>query len=166
MKKILILFLLLSLSSCSDGDFDVPSFDFSETVTSCGEYVLYVSNSNKTEVLAISLIKTHLGTVAGEKSISVGTAAAATSIKVTYRILDSEFGTDYFCQSIPPLTPSVSKELIAESGKVIIKTTAVITGSNITSYKHEISFTDLLFFDGTERVYFQTFSFGTFSVKV
>lgn len=166
MKKILILFLILSLSSCNDGDFDVPSFNFSETVTSCGEYVLYVSNSSKTEILALSLIKSHLGTVAGEKSISVGTSVSASSIKVTYRILDAAISTDYFCQSIPPLTPSVSKELIAESGEVIVKTTAVLTGTKITSYKYDISFSDLLFFDGTERVFFQTFSFGTFTVKV
>ena len=165
MKKILTLLLIFSLSSCSDGDFDVPSFNFTDTVTSCGEYVLYVTNSSKTELLALSLVKTHLGTTAGEKTIDIGSTAAATSIKATYRIVASAIGTDYFCQNIPPLEPKVSKELIATSGTVTIKTTEVLSGTTITGYKHEISLNQLLFFDGTERVFFETFPFGTITVK-
>jgi hypothetical protein len=166
MKKILTLLLIFSLSSCSDGDFDVPSFEFTDTVTSCGEYVLYVTNSGKTELLALSLVKTHLGTTVGEKTIALGASAATTSIKATYRILDSEFGTDYFCQNIPPTEPKVTKELIATSGNVTIITTQVLTGTAITGYKYEISLSELLFFDGTDRVYFETFPYGSITIKV
>lgn len=166
MKKLLTLFLIFTLCSCNDGDFDVPSFNFEATVNSCGSYVLYISNSSKTEILALSLVATHLGTTAGEKTISIGSTAATSSIKATYRILDEAFGTDYFCQNIPPVSPRVSKELVATEGKVLIKTSEVLTGTKITGYKHEITLTQLLFFDGTERVYFETFSFGTITINV
>ena len=166
MKKILIFLFLFSLFSCSDGDFDVPSFEFSETVSGCGEYVLYVTNSSKKEVLVLNLTKTQLGTSVGEKSFSISKTASASSIKATYRILDAAIGSNYFCQTIPPLTPKVTKELIAESGTVIIKTTEVISNNVVTGYKFEISMTDLLFFDGTERVFFETFNFGTITINI
>lgn len=166
MKKTLLFLFLFSLISCNDGDFDVPSFEFSETVSGCGEYVLYISNSSKKEVLALNLATTQLGTTVEEKSFSISKTASTSSIKATYRILDAAIGTNYFCQSIPPLTPKVTKELIAESGTVIIKTSEVITNSVVVGYKYEISMTDLLFFDGTERVFFETFNFGTITINI
>ena len=166
MKKIIILFIAITLFSCNDGDFDVPSFEFSETVSVCGEYVLYISNSSKKEVLALNLTTTQLGTTVEEKSFSISKTASTSSIKATYRILDAAIVSNYFCQTIPPLTPKVTKELIAESGTVIIKTTEVISNNVVTGYKFEISMTDLLFFDGTERVYFETFKFGILTVNI
>ena len=156
----------MSLSSCNDGDFDVPSFEFSETVNSCGEYILYVKNSSSTELLAISLVKAQLGTTVGTKNYDISTTSSATTITATYRIVDAAIGSSYFCQSIPPTTPIVTKELIAEDGEVIIETTEVLTNNVVTSYKHNISFSNLLFFDGTDRVYFETFTFGSITISL
>lgn len=160
MKKLIIPFLTFLLVGCNDGNFDVPAFEFSDTVNSCGEYILYKTNSNKTEVLVVTLNPEHFGTALNETSIF----KISSALKVTYRIFKEGIASDYFCQSIPPSTPTVLKELIADSGSVNITTTAIETNGNSTTYTYEIFLTDLLFTDESERVYFETLSIGTFTI--
>ncbi|REE82034.1 hypothetical protein BX611_1577 [Lutibacter oceani] len=157
MKKLITLFVAFTLFSCNDGDFDVPAFEFTDTVNSCGEYLLYKLNTEKTEAIIISLSPTQLGTIAGEKTYTI-----SSTLKVTYRLFDEAIGTDYFCQEIPPSTPIVLKELDAESGTLIINTIEVVEDEVITGYEYEISISNLLFLDNNERIFFETFSFGVF----
>jgi len=157
MKKIIILFIAVTLFSCNDGDFDVPAFEFTDTVNSCGEYLLYKLNTEKTEAIIISLTPTQLGTTAGEKTFTI-----SSTLKVTYRLFDEAIGTTYFCQEIPPAKPIVLKELDAESGNIVIKTIEIIKNEIVTGYKYEISVSNLLFLDNNERIFFETFSFGVF----
>lgn len=162
MKKILILLAIVIFSGCDDGDFDVPAFEFSETVSTCGDVILYVANSSKTEVLVLTMDPTHFTTEVGEVEIDLGETASTTVIKATYRIFNTGFDTDYFCQSIPPASPKVVKELIAQGGKALITTNEVRnTNDVITGYTYTITFSNLFFLDGTERVFFESFDFGT-----
>lgn len=161
MKKIITLFLTISLFSCDDGDFDVPEFEFTETVNSCGEYVLYKTNSTSTEVIVLTLNPTHLGTVIGEKSVSI-----PTSVSVIYRIFNEGIDSDYFCQEIPPLTPTIVKELVATNGTVNILTSEILTDDVVTGYKHSITISDLLFNDVDERILFESFDFGTIDINL
>ncbi|PKP28824.1 MAG: hypothetical protein CVU01_03040 [Bacteroidetes bacterium HGW-Bacteroidetes-18] len=160
MKKLLILFLALALNACNDGDFDVPAFEFTEKVNSCGEFVLYITSTNSTEVLVLTLPKTAIGTV--EKTQSLPFSATVTG---TYRIFDKGIGATYFCQAIPPLEPKIIKELIADGGTVNIITSEVLANSVVTGYKHEITISKLSFNDGKDRIFFENFDFGIFSVK-
>ena len=106
MKKFITLFIALSFFSCDDGDFDTPEFDFEDTVYSCYDYLLYITNSSKTETMAMTLIDGQLGTEIGEKSYPV-----SSSLEVVYRLFDGGIGSDYFCQLIPATTPKVLKEM-------------------------------------------------------
>lgn len=160
MKKLLILFLALTLHACSDGDFDVPSFVFTEKVNSCGTYVLYVANTKSTEVLVITLPTTAIGTVPKTQSFPI----TATS-SVTYRIFDVGIETTYFCQPIPPLEPKIIKELKADEGTINITTAEVLTNNTVTGYSHAITISKLSFNDGKERIYFESFNFGTLTIK-
>lgn len=157
MKKLITLFIAFTLFSCNDGDFDVPSFEFSETVNSCGETILYRLSSDKTEVILLTLSSTQLGTTAGEKTYSL-----SSSLQVIYRIFDDAIDSNYFCQEIPPASPLVLKELEAESGTIIINTTEVFENEIVTGYKYEISISELLFLDDNERIFFETFDFGEY----
>ncbi|PHQ55324.1 MAG: hypothetical protein COC16_05405 [Lutibacter sp.] len=156
MKKLIVLFLAFSLFSCNDGDFDVPVFEFTDTVNSCGEYILYVANSDDTEVLVLSLNTTHINNELGEATYSISSA-----LEVTYRIFEDGIGTDYFCQSIPPTAPIVLKELSAESGTINITTTETSNG-----YTYTITISDLLFNDNDERILFETLDFGIFTITL
>ena len=106
--------------SCNDGDFDVPAFEFTETVKSCGEYLLYKTSDGNTEAIALNLAPTDLPTIEGEAEKTL-----SSSKNVTYRIFDDKIDDNYFCQSIPPLTPQILKELVAEGGTLVITTVAI-----------------------------------------
>jgi len=161
MKKLILLFLTFSLFSCNDGNFDIPAFEFTTTVNTCGEYILYKTNSNSTEAIVLTLNPTNLGTVEGESSVTI-----STDLSVIYRIFNNGIESNYFCQDIPPVTPVVVKELIAESGTINILTTANLTDSIITSYTYEISISNLLFNDSNERIFFENFDFGTLDINL
>ena len=156
MKKIITLFLAFSLFSCNDGNFDVPIFEFTDTVNSCGEYILYVANSDDTEVLVLTLNTTHINNELGDTTYSI-----SSSLEVNYRIFEDGIGTDYFCQAIPPITPIVVKELNAESGTIHITTAETSNG-----YSYTITISDLLFNDSDERILFETLNFGVFSLTL
>lgn len=160
MKKLITLFIAFTLFSCNDGDFDIPSFEFAEEINSCGETILYKLSPDKTEVILLTLSNTQLGTTVGEKSHPI-----SASLNIIYRIFDDAIDTNYFCQEIPPASPLVLKELIAEKGTLIINTIATIKDEEITGYTYEISISELLFLDNKERIFFETFNFGKFEKK-
>jgi hypothetical protein len=161
MKKLILLFLVFSLVSCNDGDFDIPAFEFTEAISSCGEYVLFKKNSESTEVLVLTLSNSQLGKIEGEKTIAISAG------NVIYRIFDASISDNYFCASIPPTIPLVLKDILAESGSINI-ITAIIKNENeeITGYQYDISFSQLLFLDNDGRIYHENFDFGTFIVNL
>jgi hypothetical protein len=161
MKKIITLFIALSFLSCNDGDFDVPGFEFTDEVYGCWNYILYVTSSNKTETMVMTLIDEEIGTEIGEKSYPI-----SPSLEVVYRIFNEGIGTDYFCQAIPPTSPKVIKELDAASGFVNIITSEIFENNVLVGYSYEITILDLLFMDNNERIYFETFKFGTYIIML
>lgn len=161
MKKIIPVFIALFFIACNDGDFDTPEFEFTDTVNDCGEYILYVTNSNGTETLVMTLINNELGTTVGESSFPV-----SSTLEITYRLFDVGITSAYFCQDIPPTSPKVLTELNAESATVNITTSEIITNNVVTGYSYEISISDLLFIDGSERIYYESFPFGTFEIAL
>jgi len=161
MKKLITFFLALSLFSCNDGDFDVPSFDFTDTVNNCGEYILYKKNSNSTEALILTLGTTQISNTVGEVSYAI-----SSSIEVNYRIFEDGISTTYFCQAIPPSTPKVLTELVAESATITITTTEKLTDGLVTGYSYDIAISDLLFSDNGERIFFENLYFGVFEVNL
>jgi len=161
MKKLITFFLTLSLFSCNDGDFDIPSFEFTDTVNNCGEYILYKKNSNSTETLILTLGTTQISSTVGEVSYAV-----SSSLEVNYRIFEDGIDNNYFCQAIPPSTPKVLNELIAESGSITITTTENLTNGLVTGYSYDIAISDLLFNDNGERIFFESLYFGVFEVSL
>ncbi len=161
MKKLLILFLAFTLNACNDGDFDVPVFEFTETVNKCGESVLYITNTQKTEVLVLTLPPKAIDTIVKAQDFPISATVTA-----TYRIVDKAIGANYFCQDIPPLEPKIVKEIKADDGGIVnIITIEVLTNGAITSYNHEITISNLLLKDGNERIYHENFVFGTLKIK-
>lgn len=161
MKKLLILFLAFTLNACNDGDFDVPVFEFTETVNKCGAYVLYITNTTKTEVLVLTLPPTAIDTIVGVKPLPISATVTA-----TYRIFDVGITDKYFCQAIPPLEPKIIKELKADdTGIVNITTAKILKDSILTGYSYEINISNLNFKKGEDRIYRENFVFGTLTIK-
>ena len=157
MKTKFLLLFLIALVSCDDGDFDIPAFEFTETVETCGEYVLYRTNSDKTEAIALSVKSNFFKNEDGTDDLPISSVNA-----ITYRIFSEAIGSNYFCQAIPPSEPIITKELNAQSATINITTTY---NTNNETYTHQIVIKELLFLDGEERIYFETFDFGSITIS-
>ncbi len=160
MRYLFLFFIAFSFLSCDDGDFDVLQFNFETTVNSCGTYVLYRTNSEKTEALIIHLTPTDIVQEVGVKEIQIS------ATNVFYRIFDEALGSDYFCNPIPPTSPTVLKEWTAIAGihnKILIDTTEIIdeTDNTITGYKHTITFSNLVLENNGVQEKYISYEFGS-----
>jgi len=102
MKRVLVFILMIMVSSCDDGDVDIPAFEFQTTVQICGSYVLYRSNDDSTEALILQLSP-------GDFSETSITNIPLSAEVCSYRIFDSAFNQDYFCSDVPPVSPVVTR---------------------------------------------------------
>ena len=165
MRFFLIITLIIGLSSCNDGDFDTLAFNFSDTVNTCGEHVLYRTSTSNTEALIILLKQADIVDEVGTKIVPI------TTDNVIYRSFDDVVGSDYFCADIPPLTPLVLAQWLATSSstsKIKIETSILIdeeTGEQ-TAYKHLITLENLVISNEESQEIFETYVFGSFNTPL
>jgi len=113
MKKIFVFLLVLFALSCDDGNFDVPEFNFSnESIDDCGDLVLFKINSTESLVIEINEDNTNDSFFTEIKANKVISLIENGSNRVTYRTFDIAPTSNYFCQNIPPTTPTVINEWI------------------------------------------------------
>ncbi len=122
MKKFVYLFVAVSLlTSCDDGDLIVTDFNFeNRNLQWCGDtenQVLFnINNDLVHEALAFRFnLDTpnprFFSTETGQITIPLNAEN-----QVIYRVFDGEVTADYFCNSIPPVSPSVTEEFRSTSG--------------------------------------------------
>ena len=121
MKKMLLFFVAINLLSCDDGNIDIPEFSFDNTtINYCGDLVL--SKINDSEVLIIELDEDNTDNAFLTEVREDGdtyTLSESGSNTITYRTFDSEPSTNYFCQNIPPTSPTVINEWTGEGDLVV-----------------------------------------------
>ncbi len=135
-------FLLLSLcalvlTSCSDGDIIVSSFDFTgQPVELCRtvqvnapqnvKYVFSKVNNDNGEALAVEFVTTDdiLEKVSDNGPYLIKISGGDS--KVSYRRFDGDLPSDYFCSAIPPGTPKVLEEYLSTEGSVDITTQGIL----------------------------------------
>jgi hypothetical protein len=164
MKKILTLIACLLLISCDDGDFDVPAFEFNETLYNCplkdNSYTLFTLSDSEALIIIVttSQIKNKVSTSPLTLSI--------TSSNVIYRTFDDAVSESYFCEDIPPLTPAVLSNwtgVAGDSSAIIIETTEELDNTNtLIGYKHTISFQNLTLENGNSSLVYAEELFGSF----
>jgi len=164
MRFYLFFIIAISLLSCDDGDFDQIQFNFDSKINVCGEYLMYRTSSEKKEALILVVSKEDIVNEVGEVTIPI------TANNIVYRIFSDKVGTDYFCASIPPAQPTVTKEWLAVSGtanKISIITTEILneTGT-ITGYKHEIGFHNLILENNDLQERYTFYKFGDFETAI
>ena len=164
MKKILTLIACILLISCDDGDFDVPAFEFDETVYNCSlkynSYTLFrLSNS---EALIVILTTSQVRNKVSTTSITT----PISSTNVVYRTFNGDVSESYFCEDIPPLTPTVLTNWTGVTGdfsEIIIETTEELDNtSTLIGYKHTISFQNLILESGNSSIVYVEELFGSF----
>lgn len=117
MRKYLVIILLSTLYGCNDGDVIVSSFDFNETnLQFCGGpggYLFFKLNQAGTESISVRLgINDELFLQSDTLDVVLNNNTHYSN----YRIYSSAIDNDYFCNEVPPSTPEVSTEYLANSG--------------------------------------------------
>jgi hypothetical protein len=136
MKSVLSLILvLLFLNSCDDGNINVISFDFSKAkAQSCnmgisGKFFVFSKQDQRTFIIQTSELNfANEVTPEGAPRIIL---INGTTDKVLYREYSDKITDGTICSAIPPVSPVVTKELLAVGGSIVITTTAV-TSENAT----------------------------------
>jgi len=120
------LVLCISLQSCDDGDVIVTTFDFEDAALNvCGDesqYVFFKINNNAQESISLQITpETPLFLESGTRNFELN---GSTNI-VNYRRYDGNVTNDYFCNAVPPTTPTANIDYVGASGTASINTTAV-----------------------------------------
>ncbi|WP_190809299.1 hypothetical protein [Flagellimonas sp. S3867] len=140
---ILTFFVLLS---CSDGDLQVETIDFNGvSLQFCADPVATSNNVlfkiNTTEALILDLQSSVLNNgVVGETITTTSTIPGQSTL--VYRNFSDNVTSAYFCDDVPPATPTVAQEIEAQDGIVTITTVADTDGTN---FVHTITLTGVSF---------------------
>ena len=166
--RILQTFVLLCLFiSCDDGDlqietidFDSASLDFCETETTTNSSIFFKLNA--TEALILEL---QTGVLKNEASEGQIESTVPGQSQITYRTFSDNVTRGYFCDEIPPTTPTVLEEIAAQGGTVFI--TTVQNEADTTMYDHTIEFSGISLINSKgERITDLSINdFGTISTK-
>ena len=174
MKSVLSLILvLLFLNSCDDGNISVISFDFSTSkAQSCnmgveGKFFIFSKQDKRTFIIQTSELNfaNEVTPDGAPKTILIN----ETNNKVIYREYSDKIVDATICSAIPPISPIVTKELIAIGGSIVITTTPITSentsngSSRITGYNHEIYFQNIRFNNGNTEQTNDKIAFGTYT---
>lgn len=147
MRKLFILFCILGANfSCSDGDLEIETIDFNDvapqfcvTPDPATNNILFKING--TEALILDLQSGALNNgVIGDTISTQSTVPSQSSL--TFRVFSETVTNTYFCDDIPPVTPTVVEEILAQEGNILIET---IIDADTTNYVHTISLSDISF---------------------
>lgn len=164
MKKYLLIGFSLLFLGCDDGNLQIETVDFDSitNVQTCGTIsttaanVLFKINGDESLILELpsGLLKNEVTTTDIESTVP-------SSSKISYRIFSDNVSNAYFCDSPPPLTPTVIEEIEAQAGSVLITTTST---DNIT-FTHTIRLSGISFVneDGSRITDLQISEFGQVS---
>ena len=102
---------------------------------------------NADEALILNLAANTIKNEAGTIEINVTTSSTT---KLIYRLFSATATKNYFCDAVPPASPTVLNEIIASKGKVIITTTVGGT-VDAPAYEHVITLDDITFETGDDQ---------------
>lgn len=162
MKKYLLIGCSLLFFGCNDGDLQIETVDFDsiDTVQNCDTVSTTTSNVlfkiNGDEALIVTLPSGLLQNTVTTTDLE---SAVPGSSQVSYRIFSDNVTSAYFCDSPPPLTPTVKEEIEAEGGSIFITTT---TEDSVT-FTHTIRLSGITFLNenGSRITDLQVSEFGT-----
>ncbi|NND15556.1 MAG: hypothetical protein HKN89_04460 [Eudoraea sp.] len=167
MKKWLGISLLITLFSCNDGNLEISVIDFDDTsIQFCDAQVSTTSTLffklNSEEALILEL---QSGLLSNEETIEDTSSSIPSQSTVTYRTFDGSVSSDYFCSNIPPVSPNVLEDILAENGQVLIST--LRNETDTTLFEHTISLQNLsLINEKGERITdLTTIEFGTITTS-
>ncbi|MCL6265319.1 hypothetical protein [Flagellimonas myxillae] len=170
MRKLFFpILLLLIIGGCDDGDLQIETIDFNNVAIqfcdqpqASGRNIVF--KTNETEALILNLNSGLLNKgVIGETIVTESSIPGQSQL--TYRNFSGTISSSYFCDDIPPATPTVAQEVEAEDGTVIVETSA---SEDETEFEHIIRLSGVSFVtENGERITNLTIDeFGTVSTTI
>lgn len=173
MKKIVTLLLvLISLSSCDDGELTLESFNFEDVeIDDCDDDTSYLIFKTKNdELLLVSFIKEDYEAAFANVPESVTTPREYdinTNNQVIYRKYSGTVSNGTICDLVPPSSPTVSKEWVATGGKIRVQTTEIPNpNTNVVRYNHNITFLNVNFISSDNSFSFESYIFGNYEINL
>lgn len=142
--RILHLLGLIFTTACSDGDINIASIDFGDlSLQSCSRNIetSLFFKINDTESIALELPSGLLQNSISENTIEQSLNGPAF---LTYRIFQESIAADYYCSSLPTISPNVIRNAEATSGTVLIDSSLSEDGN---SFEHHIQLSGVTFID-------------------
>ncbi|GMN09387.1 hypothetical protein MTsPCn9_01570 [Croceitalea sp. MTPC9] len=139
MKRNIFLIFSIVFLACSDGDLQIETLDFdSVNVQNCGTLnssteIFFKINGDEALILDLPSGDLNNGNSVTDTTTTESTIPSQSQL--TYRIFSDNVSSSYFCDDIPPSTPTVIEEIDAQEGLVIIKS---IANSDSTAINHII----------------------------
>jgi hypothetical protein len=138
MKRFFFLPLFVIFLACNDGDLQIESIEFdSVSIETCESTITTASTVffkiNGEEALIIEL---QSGILQNEVSQDTIVSTLPGQSNLVYRLFNAAVSNSYFCDAIPPTTPTVLEEIEAVSGEVLIST--IQNPSDSTQFEHTI----------------------------
>ncbi len=170
MKKMLFFGFILGLIACDDGDLEIETIDFDDVaidhcnnITATGANILFKINGDEALILELQSGVFNNGNSTTDTVETTSTIPSQT--KLTYRLFSDNVNNSYFCDDIPPATPSVTEEIEFESGLVTIKSIAV---NDSTEFSHTIELSNVILTNASgDRITDLTVSeFGTLVLPI
>ncbi len=157
MRYLYFVLFVFFIASCDDGDLQIETIDFdSNAVQFCADEPSGVDETvffkiNGDEALALTLQANLLANVTSvDGSISSSFPGAS---QLIYRLFSDNITLNYFCDDIPPITPTVLNEFSAEGGDLMITSTVSAVSESTKTYSHNITISNLsLTNDNNERL--------------
>ncbi len=167
MNKVFLIFIFCFFNSCDDGDLIIETIDFNDTSITFCESTTTISSTlffklNTTEALVLEL---QSGILKNEVSADTIKSAIPGESQLIYRTFSDNISKNYFCDAVPPITPTVVEEFVGEGGEVFI--TTVQSESDTTIYEHKIELSGISLVNslGQRITDLQINDFGTITTK-
>lgn len=123
------------------------AFDYTTAITQTCSGNNLIFKFNNTNALLLDIDPALFDHTIGTK-----TALISATNKVTYRVYNGSLNTSFFCSSIPPTSPTLTEEWVAEDG--VTATSGIIkvetTVDSPTTYKHVITLNNTTFKKGVQ----------------
>jgi len=167
MNRVFLIFILCLFNSCDDGDLVIETIDFDDTSLAYCESTTTVNSTlffkiKTTEALVLEL---QSGILKNEVSTDTIISTIPGQSQVIYRTFSENVSNNYFCDAVPPITPTVSEEFDAESGEVLITTVQSENDSTIFEHKIELSGISFVNSSGQRITDLRISDFGTITTS-
>ena len=140
------LLLLVTITSCDDGDIIVTTFDYDnetqlsycsgalDMINLTNDIQIYNINNDSRESIVLNFNRngftgSFVNILDENGNVQIDTSQTielSNSNRIVYRRFNADIPNDYFCQNIPPSSPQVSQEYTSVNGGTVTFTTRVI----------------------------------------